>query len=259
MKRNVYLTILAITTTICILFGSAVHIIGYGQNVFNHWFSSEKWERRKEGNSKISIEPTDLKAFTQINVDAAAMDLTIKPGGAYQISYRCNQKMKPEYTVENNTLRITQNEDTVELTGSNNRCEVLVTVPSDAALSDIFVDLDLGDINFNHIQTSALNLTARLGDVDLKNCDLGDTVVSANLGDVEFSSCTFRNLDVTIDIGDLTVESASDLSDYTIDASADLGSLKINGRNYRSQFSQSGGSGRTVSLKNHMGDAKLEY
>ena len=255
MKKNVYLTVLAIVTVICILFGSIYHIIGFGLDVFDALIMSDSDDDNSR--EKISMDPVELETFTNISIDADLMDLTLETGNGYRISYRCNKKMTPEYRVESDTLYITQSP--ASPLGNNNQCTVVVTVPADVLLSMVSIDLDLGDVDLDSIKTQSLDLTARLGDVDLEHCELGSSTVSANLGDVDLDDCGFTNLDVTVDMGDLYVNSSAALSDHTIEAEIDMGELEINGNTYRNKFSQAGQNGYTVSLRSHMGDVELTW
>lgn len=252
MKKSIYVTILSSITVVCILIGSIIHLTDTDLGIFDRWFRQNK-------NTEISQDPISLEEFSSISADATIMELTIKSGNAYEISCRYNEKVRPEYQVKDQVLRITQNADNIPITGNSAQCEVIVTVPSNADLSEITANVDLGVIKISKITAASLDLTADLGDVELEHCDLGNASISADMGDIDVSSCTFSNLTAEVSMGDLSVDTSSDLSGYTIDISVDLGSLKVNGRDYKNQFSQRGSTDRTIVLTNDMGDAELEY
>lgn len=282
MKRNVYLTILTIVTVICIIVGSAVHIVGFGLNLASNLFQAWNWDTDNDvdiseggistgdgsgapgatssnGCTATRLDATDLESFSGISIDAAVMDLTISPGETYRISWSCRQRrVVPSYEIKDGVLTLSQSGSNL-WRGNNNSCHVQLTVPADTLFDSISGDVNVGDINFSQLSIQNLDLTANVGDFDLENCSFGSVSIRANVGDVFLERSSFSNLDISADVGDVYVESSEDLSNHAIDLSAGAGDVTVNNQGHRRSYAQSGTNGLSVTIRSNVGDVELDF
>ena len=279
MKKNVYLTVLTVVTVLCIIAGSCYHIIGWGTSLSDGWgipIFSLNGEKEDAG-SMISRQDQPLDNFTSIDADVHVMSLTLKPGKAASISYKCNARLEPKYEVENDTLYITQN--SVNNIFGNKKCSVTLTLPADVyydaltLLADVgdlnidsikgkslHLDADVGDINLDSCEFESLELIADVGDINIEQADVNTLDISADVGDVDIKDSNFMQLTVENSVGNIDVESNTDLSDYNIDMETSIGDVKVNGADHKRSFSQDGTDrGKSVNLTNDTGDIDLKY
>ncbi len=271
MKKQIYLVILTVITVLCIIVGSAYHLFGWMGNSFGNIFGSLD-------HSRVTYSE-DLDNLKEIRLECSVMDVTIKTGGSFHLSYDCVAYLVPEIRVTDGAL-ILEQPAVPHFGGFNNRCSMTLTVPSQTVLSNSAITVDVGDIRLTDTAFDQKStITLDVGDIRIKNCtfadaelgnDVGDirledsslrtSKISANIGDVKLTDCTFGFLDVSNDIGDISVDSGEDLSGYPMEFSCDAGSVTVNGRNHKRHFSQDGSlpdSG--IELENNVGDITVKY
>lgn len=260
MNKQIYLIILTVVTVVCILFGSCYHIIGWGASFVRRFLpiiqdeaigSWNATELTESENTSINLED-----FTAISVDASVMSLTIRPGARASVTWRCSKKLEPRCEVKDGTLFIKQ--DKIKRFG-NNKCSVTLTVPSDVSYREIGIDVSVGDIEIENLEGERLVIDANVGDIDLTNLSFADIDLDSNVSDVDIENCRFDRLKAESNVGDIDVESTEDLSDYTINLDTSIGSVSCNDRSYRRSFSQTGTSGKSITINTNTGDIDLDW
>lgn len=275
MKKNVYLTILTIITVICIIAGSCYHIIGWGISLAENFNLPFFDDNTNSSAGKLTDSGNiSLDEFTSIQADINVMDLNIINGQSYSISYSSNEKLIPEYKVENNVLKISQPVKKSNLFGSK-KCKVTITVPNQ--LDTIDITADVGEINLEGLSAALLTLKADVGDIDVSDCNLENVELDTDVGDVDVSDCTLENVELGADVGDIDFNnstfltmnasngtgditvSSSDLSDYQIQLETSIGEVRVNDQNYRRKFNQDGKSTLKLTINNSTGDIDVTY
>lgn len=275
MKKNVYLTILTIITVICIIAGSCYHIIGWGISLAENFNLPFFDDNTNSSAGKLTDSGNiSLDEFTSIQADINVMDLNIINGQSYSISYSSNEKLIPEYKVENNVLKISQPVKKSNLFGSK-KCKVTITVPNQ--LDTIDITADVGEINLEGLSAALLTLKADVGDIDVSDCNLENVELDTDVGDVDVSDCTLENVELGADVGDIDFNnstfltmnasngtgditvSSSDLSDYQIQLETSIGEVCVNDQNYRRKFNQDGKSTLKLTINNSTGDIDVTY
>ena len=257
MKKNVYLIILTVVTVICVIVGSCYHLIGFGVSVLEQ-LSIFQTRESTEAGPNVSKNAVTIDDFTSIQANVNVMDLDIVRGDSYSVSYRGNEKLQPDYKVENGCLTIIQSAKLSRLMSGNKKCSLTVTVP--VSLTSANIQTDVGDLAFSGQDISDLTITADVGDIDLNDCSLENAKLEANIGDIDFKNCSFTALDISSDVGDVDFASREDLSAYTIDLSTDVGDVEVNGKNCHRNFNQQGSpSYGKLTITNDTGDIELDY
>lgn len=256
MKKNVYLTILAIVTVICVIAGTCYHVFSWGfsfmENAIPFFISDE----RKESAGKLTDSgELNLDSFTSIYADVSVMDLDIVSGDQYSISYSANEKLIPEYEVQDSRLVIKQKKK--KLWG-NKKCSVTITVPEE--LKEVELDASVGDIDLKGISVSDLEIDASVGDVKIAGCTLKVATVDASTGDIGFSNTAFDTLEVDASVGNVDLDSAVDLSVYSVILDTSVGNVSVNGQDYKRHYSHNGSqSGKSLTVDCSVGDIELNY
>lgn len=276
MKKTIYIVTITIITVLCIIGGSIYHILGWMGSIFD--FGDWSWGGSFLDHSRVTYSE-DLPDFEEIHLDCSVMDITIETGDTFHLSFDCVAYLVPDVNVIDGTLRLKQ-PSVPHFGGSNNHCDMTLTIPSDVALSTSNISLDVGDIRLSDITfQKKCTIKTDVGDLRIQNCtfadaelesDVGDirledselitSEINADVGDVKLTECTFGYLNISGDVGDITVESGSDLSEYPMEFSCDFGNVTVNGRNHKRYFSQDGSLTKSgLYLENSVGDIKVEY
>lgn len=246
MKRAIYLSVISAVTAVCMVVGICYHMLGRGGNFPGISFFYGKW------GETVSLENEELASFEEISVVSDIMNVTLKQGSGYSISYKSSKKILPEYKVENGVLSLTQKQQ--KRSWNNFTCNVTITVPKTASLGAITINSNCGDTKMDGIMTASIHADADVGDIKISNCSVGDVVLQTDVGDCKFEDCSFDNMDIVSDIGDIKVESTKDLSAYNMDIYTDLGDVKINGQKQRKAYSTEGSSGNLLKIVTDCGD-----
>lgn len=261
MKKNLYLTILAIVTVICVIVGSVYHITGWfgfgSHSILGRLFSVVTGydNDSKRDRSHVTYSE-DLDAFEDIEIDTSVMDITINTGNSYHLEYDCVAFLKPEMSVKDNIFKLEQ--PSVRHLGSNNKCKMTLTVPSGTVLDNADILSNVGDIKVYNTEIKDITVEADVGNISLESCtfatsdvegdvgniniitsNIGNSNIETNTGNIVIDSCEFYDIDLYNDIGDVTLNTNADLSNYEIDLSTDVGSIKYKGENKKREYYQS--------------------
>lgn len=267
MKKTLYMAILAVVTVVCIIIGSVYHISdwfrnglfeGYGghgifDNIFSFIYDDDDTKRDR---SKVTYSD-DLEEFDKIEIDTDIMDITINTGNTYHLEYDCVASRKPDFSVKGKTFTLEQLEKRWAW-GSNNKCSMTLTIPSDTVLSNADISSDVGDIKIYNIESRYAKVDADVGNITLESCtfessdiegdignirinssNLGNSNIENDTGNISIDSCELKDIDVYNDIGNVTLSTNVDLSSYEIKLSTDMGSIKYKGEKQKKYYYQS--------------------
>jgi DUF4097 and DUF4098 domain-containing protein YvlB len=230
MKKNTYLIIITVITVCCIIGGTAYHMLG--------WFSFSK--TFDSGSSSFDMALSD---FSEISIDCSVVDLTIKSGSDYRLSFSGVSDLEPTVSVKKGVLTIKQPNSINIGIHNTYSCEMTLTVPADCKLDSIDVSSDVGDILFDGLTASTVSVSSDVGNITLTGCD-------------------FSEFDATSDIGDIEFHSGVDLSDAKFSLITDLGTVSVNGTSHKTEFQQESSDKemtRSLSAETSIGDISIEY
>ena len=244
MKRAIYLIILSAITVFCVIY-SVVRDSGgdFSLNGNRIWGTAQSTD-------------VNLDNFDSIVIDADVMEILLKKGTGYTMSYSCNKKCEPQYHVENGKLYIEQNNNAKLL--RQIKCNMIITVPESAKLELVDAKVDVGDITFSGVDTEEYRLTTDVGEIKINNANINKAVINTSVGDIDIERCEFANLDIKSDVGDVNIKSRKDISEYSLDLKVDLGEISVNGEDHSQQYKVNGNKCQ-VKVENSMGDISLDY
>lgn len=293
MNRKKYLGLLALITLACIIGGSIWH----GHRPARYSDETEIAEALEEAADALeeagtdaddpeeiefddadltnieetvlagTVENGEALAFTELYIDTASLDLNIRTGDAYAVTYRMNasdEKYAPTAVVKDGLLTIRQKSPfeinlnnllgqsdwgmLKQLIGwsSGYSGEINITIPKDALLGkaeinigacDVLIDgitmeilkLDngAGDLTVQNSTMDSADINCGAGDVDLKNMQAKDITVDTGAGEVDLERVVFEKLDVDSGTGDVEIDGLANMQDYSMDLDVGAGTIRL--------------------------------
>ncbi len=262
MNRRIYTIILTIVTIFVCMGALAYHtgraISGCAACIsedydFNFDFNGstlKEWAKESAELSGNAIEADfDEKGYASIDLKGSVSDVTIAEGEGYSFHFKGDEVLKPEVSVKNNTLVVTQKR--VRTNSTNNiYSEITITVPKDA-LKRIEIDSAVGDVRLDDLSCESIDavmavgtiyaenvdcsgkaeIEANVGEIRLTNSSFGDVDLISKVGEIYVKNCRFEDADFDSNIGNVTI-TGIDPDDYNFDVDCSLGEFRYNGRSY---------------------------
>jgi len=166
---------------------------------------------------------SEVGYFTELDVDIDLGDVYLVCGDRYSVdvTYKDGQNYRLLWETDGDTLKVWSESDWGFHGVDSPEATVVVTVRSGAALKNIKLSTDLGDV---------------VAEVDGVRCVEAD--LSSDLGDVNCTGLTAHELEAESDLGDVTVGFPQQ-EGVSYEASADLGSLDVMGSHWSGNGSTS--------------------
>lgn len=239
---KIYLIIIWCFTLLAILIGvsrmAGWFKISIGKNMENT-ISFEK-----------ELEQEELQGIV---IDADAADLTIQYGDTLNVDYNYPEKNIPKVSFEGGTLEIKERMTKNISSLFGKKYKLIVTIPKNANLDDINIDVDMGDIKLNKIGCEDLTINADMGNVVLKDMTVDRGIFDLNMGNLEISSSSFESIEASADMGNIEVaghvesmKADCDMGNITVSTdgevdlnkfslSCDLGNVEVNGSKWKNK------------------------
>lgn len=251
MKKNVLLIILCVITVFCIIIGT-IRNVGRGFNLFNnsvislgedepevnfkwHWHSDN--DGNKESNFSIN---QSLDKFSAIRIDGSVMEIRVEEGDKFYFDSTFTRDwLRPNVSVENDTLVIKQGRQKNGFKGGNNNCRIVITLPSGSKLSDIVIDSNVGDIKLRNLFAERID-------------------IQTNVGEVSVRDVSFDKLEVNSNVGEISIDPVYSIDEYSISASTDVGEVRVDGKKYKRNYNSSGSTGKRIKLSANVGEVNIK-
>ncbi len=225
MKKNVYLWIIGIVTALCIICGLGYHTLAM-------WRGADVVEK------KVALE-----AFDSVSIEAEAMEVNVIAGTGYELQYCCSERYAPNYEIKDGVLVIEQSQKGQGWKPWNeavDRREMTLTVPADAALNELTIVSDVGEIEIDGI-----------------SFDKGE--IESDVGEIWLGSCEFRYLEIESDVGEVEAVLTGAESDYTLNLISDIGEIEINESEFGNHYSVRGNTEKEISITTDIGEIGLSF
>ncbi|MBR2779693.1 MAG: DUF4097 family beta strand repeat protein [Firmicutes bacterium] len=257
MKKNVYLGILAIITTACILLGSMYHFT----DLFSFRGHSSGRDSKTESKADMTVLD-DIGEFHSIDCDIDIASLTIQPGDSYNVSWHYKNDNEPEARVENGVLKLTQKSrnnilNLKQLAGIH-EMDLNVTVPAGAQLDAITIKADIAEISVQGLSAKTCTISTDVGDIDLAGLKIPNLSVSCDTGDVDINTSEFTMLSVESDVGDIDIDTIDDPAAYSMDLKTDVGTVEVNGNDHGRHYQAAGSGGKTITVTTDTGEIEID-
>lgn len=211
------------------MIGALIFVIGFFTN-FND-------------DSEVTYKTYDIKDVSNINVELAASNLTIKNGEVFKIEITD----RTEYKVENDTLYIKEKNKIFNKRLYN----MIIYLPYGIVYDDIKIKGGAGNISMDKISAKTLSLDLGAGKATIGNIDITNKlVVNGGAGDFKISNGDINKIDIDmgvgnfdinatiihggnidVGVGNLDIDLTDDISNYSFDITKGVGSIKVDGNN----------------------------
>lgn len=171
-------------------------------------------KKQSETNSwQLNKEP--LEAFDRMEIDVEYADIHVERTDSDQYTLSCNLPDQGRLIneVKDGKLTIKQKDDASHRIGymnlmwfsiGNNRIDskekeyITICLPRHAALTDILLGTESGDVTCDNIDTDSLKVKAEYGDVDLAHMEAGEMEIRLDSGELQMeqvsgNACTVWN------------------------------------------------------------------
>lgn len=249
MKKIIIVT-LSVITVLCIVVGTLAHVGG--------WFNIFPFGEETDGRLEYAEEQP---AFKSLRIEADVMSVTIQRGDRYYISYKASDRLVPKLEYKGDTLVVSQPSRgfSINLWG-NKKCEMTLTVPEGARLSEAEFDLDVGNLVIADLAADHVKIAADVGNVEMTSCTGNRLEAESDVGNIDIRSSEFMGTEIDTDVGNVYFSTANALSQYTVALTTDIGKVTVDGDSYKKQFSQTASGvsdGRRLTVETDTGNIEI--
>lgn len=204
-KKNLALLSLAfIITGICIT--GLGYILG-GTFSFSFSPKNRKVITSKDMKNATQLIEKEIDAFSSVEIHSDALNLVIKPGDSYSISYPQSPYDETVYSVENNVLTVnsvTKNQFFFfSFDFEPKEKTITITVPE--KLDAITLQSEDSDCQLEGQTAWEANLNTSYGNLYMNNCSIQNAAINSKDGDISFKNCQIDSLDVVLHYGGCTI------------------------------------------------------
>ncbi len=256
-RRKIYYFILITVTAACVLGGTARHILGMGSEGRNIFGIAESGDPADSSSGSFM---EDLGRFLSVEIKVSAANVAVEYGSDYSISGTFSHNMKPEYKVERNKLTVTQVDAAQKhILGVNDSdCMIKITVPSEAYVSSVDAEIDVGSLNIDKVKANSFRADIGTGSVMMKKLEFSGGSITMKTGNVKLDQIEFRRLGIESGSGDVSLTSEDSLGDCSMDLRTDMGDVRLLGKSYYTVYKKSGDRNHTLNVKVSTGNVNVD-
>ena len=220
-----------------------------------------------------------VPAFSRIEVDLAAGDVSVIPTGEYDLSFGGEHAALLDYEMDGDTLRITGTAlSAMEFFTSGDEAAVTIGIPEDASLDAVDIHTAMGAVELTDFTANSLTVSTDLGNVSLDSVMASDADITLSMGDLTGYSLTTTdsltvkndmgdvyldgdfqgNTDITLSMGDLDLTTWQSLDTYSLDLDVTMGDLYLDGSTQYGSVRREGGPNQ-LKIANSMGSADVYF
>lgn len=171
---------------------------------------------QKEETSEITKEYQD--DYEKLSIQLNATSLEIKKGDIFKIE------------TNNNRIQIEKQDQQIFIKEkkfvSNKEYHLIIYIPEEYELNEVFIDSDVGTINIDQIITKKLQFNLGAGKVTIQDLEVSEkTKINGGAGSISIQNGLLNNADLDLGIGNLKVTTKL-LGNSKIDAG--VGNISLN-------------------------------
>lgn len=209
------------------------------------------------------IEQEDDTSFSSISLDVDLGTVTIVPGEDYGVEIRCWGAGYEVHHRYSGDMLIIENDDSGAFVAANCGSEITVTVPANAWLESLYVDLDLGDLTLAGLHVEQADIYLDLGSLTGEGLVVTTSLqVDADLGEVALSGDLGEYVNISADLGSVELDLTRSADEYCWELEADMGSITVDGKKQRANDENevTGGYGdRMIEVDASLGSITLNF
>lgn len=222
-------------------------------------------------------DSVSIKKFSNIELEADALNFKIEEGDDYHVEYTCPSNMIPTARVNGDTLKITSKasggvsffnfkdytekdfsltvfvpKGTTEFGDLDVKINAGNMILEGYTFKDITAELDAGNLELKDVTASDLDLKVDAGRVAIEGGKFDNVTIDADAGDIEIDDTEMKDVSVNADMGNIKLKNV--VFENGI-ANADLGKISVSGTFEKLEGESSMGD---IDVENKNGDAKYD-
>lgn len=222
----------ALALAICLIFIIVTAITNVGYNIL------EKTDLINDSNSKLlknNIVISDSESdLNEIDIDIKNSNIILKTAENFKVETN-NKDIK--YSYEDGKVLIKQNSVNKWYFNKNKNSKLILYIPNEISLEKINLNNNVGDVKIDFEKISNLNIDLDIGDIFVKSMLGGKNIIKSNIGDI--------NLELSLK-----------QEDYKFEFDKDIGEVKLNNNKIK-RDTIIGNSNNNLKIKTNIGDIKI--
>lgn len=222
--------------------------------------NSSVWTLASEKSSILErkIDEYNTEKFDHIILDIQnGADCEIVAGDTYSVkAHFTGHNFTLDSKIENNTLYLSSD------MGGDNSCKnntITITVPKDVLLSEIKVELALGNLNISDIWSQAYDLVCYCGNVTIGSIQAKTCKVNTSCGNVDISDWGTGDLWVDSSLGNVSVECSRNEKEYSYEVSCSMGQNVVGKKSNSSTIKSNGKAENKLVIDNACGNNSVIF
>lgn len=207
-------------------------IVNVGYNIL------EKTDLINNSNSKLLknniVISNNESEIREIDIDIKSSNIILKTAKNFKVETN-NKDIK--YSYEDGKVLIKQNNVNKWYLNKNNNSKLIFYIPSEISLEKININNNVGDVKIDFEKISNLNIDLDVGDIFVKSMLSGKNIIKSNIGDI--------NLELSLK-----------QEDYKFEFDKDIGEVKLNNNKIK-RDTITGNSNNNLKIKTNIGDIKI--
>lgn len=152
-----------------------------------------------------------VQAFETIDIDADWECVNLIPSDGWYVEYRVMSDNENPLTINNG--RLSFNDSTMrffvmsfDFFSKQDKNQYLnLYYPADTAFERLDIDLDMGNLNMEHLRAKDAELKLDMGSLDIRDCEIQYVDAELNMGSISAENSSFAQMDAELDMGNLSV------------------------------------------------------
>lgn len=222
----------ALALAVFLIFIIVTTIANVGYNIL------EKTDLINNSNSKLLknniVISNNESEIREIDIDIKSSNIILKTAENFKVETN-NKDIK--YSYEDGKVLIKQNNVNKWYLNKNNNSKLIFYIPSEISLEKINLNNNVGDVKIDFEKISNLNIDLDVGDIFVKSILSGKNIIKSNIGDI--------NLELSLK-----------QEDYKFEFDKDIGEVKLNNNKIK-RDRITGNSNNNLKIKTNIGDIKI--
>ena len=222
----------ALALAIFLIFIIVTTIANVGYNIL------EKTDLINNSNSKLLknniVISNNESEIREIDIDIKSSNIILKTAKNFKVETN-NKDIK--YSYEDGKVLIKQNNVNKWYFNKNNNSKLIFYIPSEISLEKVNLNNNVGDVKIDFEKISNLNIDLDVGDIFVKSMLSGKNTIKSNIGDI--------NLELLLK-----------QEDYKFEFDKDIGEVKLNNNKIK-RDTITGNSNNNLKIKTNIGDIKI--
>lgn len=222
----------ALALAIFLIFIIVTTIANVGYNIL------EKTDLINDSNSKLLknniVISNNESEIREIDIDIKSSNIILKTAENFKVETN-NKDIK--YSYEDGKVLIKQNNVNKWYFNKNNNSKLIFYISSEMSLEKVNLNNNVGDVKIDFEKISNLNIDLDVGDIFVKSMLSGKNTIKSNIGDI--------NLELSLK-----------QENYKFEFDKDIGEVKLNNNKIK-RDTITGNSNNNLKIKTNIGDIKI--